>query len=209
MFDYSLFFIPALLNYVLTTGDVQTWDDLLPVALRQLELAEEYFDPDTQLIRDCDRMGWCFVDWALELNKQLCAQAIWIYCAKAALQMAEDPGLEQRIAQRMHAARRHLYDSENTCLSAAGTDRYRELPRPGRCWPASQKNRRQEMPDSGQEMPGCCEDGDLLHDASLCGGAAPDRGEGIGQKSDPGILGRNDFMRRGYVLGTLQSRKPG
>ena len=118
MFDYSLFFIPTLLQYARASGDRDTMADLLPLALRQLQLSEEQFDPETQLIRDCDRLGWCFVDWNLQLNKQFCAQAIWICCAKAALQMQDNPPLAQQIAQRTQAARacwhdaaRHLYVS--------------------------------------------------------------------------------------------------
>ncbi|MBP5169387.1 MAG: hypothetical protein ILP14_09355 [Oscillospiraceae bacterium] len=112
MFDYSLFFIPTLLQYVQATGDNVTKDDLLPLAWHQLKLADAQFDPDTNLIRDCDRLGWCFVDWALKLNKQFCAQAIWIYCAEAALQMNDDPALEEKIAARKDAAKKHWYDEE-------------------------------------------------------------------------------------------------
>ena len=112
MFDYSLFFIPTLLQYADASADRETARDLLPLALHQLMLAEKQFDPETQLIRDCERLGWCFVDWALALNKQFCAQAIWIYCAEAALQLKADPALEERIALRREAARKHWYDPE-------------------------------------------------------------------------------------------------
>lgn len=120
MFDYSLFFIPTLLQYAQASGDQETAEDLLPLALHQLHLAEEQFEPKTQLIRDCDRLGWCFVDWNLQLNKQFCAQAIWIYCARAALQMRNDPELASLIDKRTAAAcaawydeKRHLFVSGN------------------------------------------------------------------------------------------------
>ncbi len=112
MFDYSLFFIPTLRDYVKASGDVRTREDLLPLALKQLELSETQFDPDTQLVKDCDRLGWCFVDWELALNKQLCAHAIWIYCAQAACDMAPDPVLSRKIAVRKQAAIRYLFDKE-------------------------------------------------------------------------------------------------
>ena len=79
MFDYSLFFIPTLLQYIQATGDQAAKNDLLPIALHQLVLADAQFDPETQLIRDNDKLGWCFVDWALPLNKQFCAQAKYWY----------------------------------------------------------------------------------------------------------------------------------
>ena len=122
MFDYSLFFIPTLLQYAQATGDRTTMDDLLPLALHQLALAEAQFDPETQLIRDSDRLGWCFVDWALQLNKQFCAQAIWIYCARAALQMKTDPLLEEKVLLRREAARKHWYDRERR-LFVSGAER--------------------------------------------------------------------------------------
>lgn len=112
MFDYSLFFIPTLWQYAMASGDQETMEDLLPLALRQLELADAQFDPCTHLIQDSDVLGWCFVDWALPLNKQFCAQAIWIYCANAALKMKPDPALKEKIALRKEAAIRHWYDSK-------------------------------------------------------------------------------------------------
>ena len=122
MFDYSLFFIPTLLQYMKASGDRETAEDLLPLAMRQLALAEERFDPDTRLIRDSDRLGWCFVDWNLQLNQQFCAQAIWVYCAGAALQMRDDPVLAQKIEDRKAAARAAWYDADRH-LFVSGKER--------------------------------------------------------------------------------------
>ena len=122
MFDYSLFFIPTLLQYVRASGDRETMEDLLPLALHQLRLSEEQFDPDTGLIRDNDRLGWCFVDWNLRLNKQFCAQAIWIFCVRAALEMRDDPDLARLAEQRKEAARTHWYDAERH-LFVSGKER--------------------------------------------------------------------------------------
>ena len=112
MFDYSLFFIPTLLQYVRDSGDRETLEDLMPLALHQLRLADRQFDPATSLIRDSGELGWCFVDWNLQLNKQFCAQAIWIACARAALQMKDDPALARLIKQRSAAARTAWFDAE-------------------------------------------------------------------------------------------------
>lgn len=122
MFDYSLFFIPVLLQYAEASGDRETMEDLLPLALHQLRLADRQFDPDTCLIRDSSQLGWCFVDWNLQLNKQFCAQAIWIYCAKTALQMQNDPALARQTEQRAAAARADWYDIERY-LFVSGKDR--------------------------------------------------------------------------------------
>lgn len=127
MFDYALFFIAALRDYVSHTGDRETGRDLLPVASRQLELAEAEFDADG-IVRDRDALGWCFIDWNLNLNKQASAQAVWIYAAKAyeallaVLGMPEDAELCQRIEWRSQAAIRRFYDAKRR-LFISGEER--------------------------------------------------------------------------------------
>ncbi|MBQ8964624.1 MAG: hypothetical protein IJ089_12685 [Clostridia bacterium] len=127
MFDYALFFIPTLLAYYRQTGDAEAARELLPTALRQLELSEEYFGEDG-LVRDRDQLGWCFVDWNLNLNKQACAQAIWLYCANAAKELCEaldsqkPEWLEARIAARREAMLARLYDGERG-LFVSGANR--------------------------------------------------------------------------------------
>ncbi len=88
MFDYSLFYIAALRDYCKATADIQSGIDLLSVALRQWRLSQEYFD-ENHLIRDSDELGWCFLDWNLNLNKQAGAQAVYIYCIKALGELIE------------------------------------------------------------------------------------------------------------------------
>ena len=87
MFDYSLFFIPTLLDYYEETRDMETLRELAPTAFRQVELVQSYFD-ETQLVKDSDVLGWCFVDWNLHLNKQASAQGIYLYCILAAKKIA-------------------------------------------------------------------------------------------------------------------------
>ena len=95
MFDYSLFFIPTLLDYYKATGDRETLAELAPTCWKQIELAQTYFDAN-DLVRDSDVLGWCFVDWNLGLNKQAGAQGIYLYCLKAAVEMAEVLGETER-----------------------------------------------------------------------------------------------------------------
>ena len=114
MFDYALFFIPTLLEYLRQTGDRAAALELLPTALKQLELSERRFDGD--LVRDSDQLGWCFVDWNLDLNKQACAQAIWLYCGKSAIELCErlcvesPDGLSSMLARRRSAMREAWFD---------------------------------------------------------------------------------------------------
>lgn len=88
MFDYSLFFIPTLLDYYKATGDMEALKELAPTGWKQIELTQAYFD-ETNLVMDSDVLGWCFVDWNLGLNKQASAQGIYLYCLKAAMEIAK------------------------------------------------------------------------------------------------------------------------
>ena len=106
MFDYSLFFIPTLLDYYKATGDKETLQELARTCWRQIELVQSYFD-ENQLIKDSDVLGWCFVDWNLGLNKQASAQGIYLYCLKAAMEIADVLSEQNRVTelQRDYAAK--------------------------------------------------------------------------------------------------------
>ena len=118
MFDYSLLFVPTLLDYYEATGDLKTLSELWPAAYRQIELAKASFDA-SGLVRDSDRLGWCFVDWNLALNKQTSAQGIYLYCENAAQKIAAilgDTKAEEAFlkdyADKKTAALRYQYDAE-------------------------------------------------------------------------------------------------
>ncbi len=125
MFDYSLLFIPALQEYFEATGDRQTAEELLPLALKQLTLVDKRFE--NNVICDSDKLGWCFLDWNLALNKQCGAQGVYIYCAKYAVKLMNALGkdtaeIEKDIALKTEAAITHFYDKERGVF-VSGTDR--------------------------------------------------------------------------------------
>lgn len=127
MFDYSLFFIAVLYDYVVTTNDLETAGDLYEVARRQWELSQGYFDAD-HVVRDRDELGWCFLDWNLALNKQAGAQFVYLYCAKRLRLLAELLSISEDvsviaydISLKTQAARNHFFDSERGLfVSGAG-----------------------------------------------------------------------------------------
>lgn len=115
MFDYSLLFIPALQEYFEKTGDKQTAEELLPVAIKQLSLASKRFD--NNVVCDSNQLGWCFLDWNLELNKQCGAQAVYIYCSKYAVKLMHALGkdtseIEEDISKKTEAAINRFFDRE-------------------------------------------------------------------------------------------------
>lgn len=118
MFDYSLFFIPLLLDYYEETKDCVFVEELLDTAKRQLELAKEYFD-EKHVIKNRKELGWCFIDWNLNLNKQAGAQAIYIYCEKAMITLLTMLGKEEEaqllqcdVMDKEQAAKQYLYDEQ-------------------------------------------------------------------------------------------------
>ena len=121
MFDYSLFFINTLWDYYNATGDREALEELWPTALKQIQWAEKFLDEE-KLVRDSDVLGWCFVDWNLNLNKQASAQGILLYALGAAVRIAqtlEDVMNEEKLAELycecQNAANIHLWDEEKQC----------------------------------------------------------------------------------------------
>lgn len=112
MFDYSLMYVPTLLDYYQATGDRTTLEELWPTALSQIYIAENNLN-DQGVVKDSDMLGWCFVDWNLDLNKQASAQGIFLYAIKAAIHIAEILEQDSEV-ERLES----LYKS---CLEAANT----------------------------------------------------------------------------------------
>lgn len=125
MFDYSLLFVPTLLDYYRATGDRETAEELLPLALKQFEIAEKQFEND--IVKDSDVLGWCFLDWNLTLNKQSGAQAVYLYSLRAAVTLLCELGqqsaqYEELYKRRTQAAVDMFYDKEHG-LFTSGKDR--------------------------------------------------------------------------------------
>lgn len=128
MFDYSLLFIPTLWDYYQETGDRQALEELWLTVKQQLKLAEERVDEDG-IVADSDVLGWCFLDWSLELNKQAGAQGVLLYALKAAIRIAGElkEDHEAEMMQKKYdlycgAAKKYFWD-EKQKLFVSGKDR--------------------------------------------------------------------------------------
>lgn len=113
LFDYSLFYVDILNDYVLETQDVATAKELWPIALRQIELALDRCDTDGLVTDSSD--WWSFIDWHEKLNKQGPSQGVLIYCLHKAIQLAQicQPELCERLSatlSRLMAGARRLWD---------------------------------------------------------------------------------------------------
>lgn len=80
MFDYALFFVVTLVEYLEETGDEEALEDLYPIAMEQLEIAG---------LAGEDLRNTTFVDWCSGLDKTACAQAILVYALRYGIRLAE------------------------------------------------------------------------------------------------------------------------
>lgn len=127
MFDYSLLYVVALWDYYTQTGDKEALRDLWDTARKQISLAQKRVDDG--IVRDSDVMGWCFLDWSLELNKQAGAQGVLLYAMQSAIAIAQELG-ESRDAECLKetykiyrdAAKAYFYD-ESKGLFVSGESR--------------------------------------------------------------------------------------
>ncbi len=128
MFDYSLLYINTLLDYYRATGDLCTLRVLSETAYRQIDLAAETLGADG-IVSDSDRLGWCFTDWNLHLNKQAAAHGVLLYALQAAIEIAAELNdtqkkqTLQKLYDRCKAAANHvLWDPEKS-FYISGKDR--------------------------------------------------------------------------------------
>ena len=127
LLDYALFFAPILYDYYQASGDLETLKELWPSALKQITLTQSEFD-DRNVIKEGEGF-WCFIDWKEGLNKQTSLQAIYIYCVRRALKIAEILNLkteqnllQNEIKEKTGAAMQYLWDAKKQ-LFISGSDR--------------------------------------------------------------------------------------
>lgn len=114
MFDYPLLFIPTLCEYLCATGDSETAEELYSTAIGQLKATACVFAADGKAVA-ARNMGWCFIDWDDELDKEACAVAVYIYALKYAAFLSEKLGkptdeFKKQIADKSATAVRNYYD---------------------------------------------------------------------------------------------------
>lgn len=124
-FDYSLFFVVALEEYLNCTGDREALEDLYDIAIEQIDLSLSFCD--TNGIIGEKAVASCFVDWCEDLEKTACAQAILIYALRYAIKLTERKGdnrkkayLTEKLAFLNQAARNRFWDQQRACFISNG-----------------------------------------------------------------------------------------
>lgn len=125
LYDYSLFYIVALWEYLEQTDDKDTLEDLYDVAVEQMNLAVKMLDENC-VVTD-EATDGAFIDWCDDLDKKVCAQAVLIYSLRYAKKLAERKRDSDRIAlcdelieKLVCASRKNFFDEERTCYVSNG-----------------------------------------------------------------------------------------
>ena len=116
--DYAALYPVALLEYARASDDWQTAKDLWPVARRQLEILAGYVDADG--IFAAPSGSWVFVDWSPALDRTAAMHAIYVYCLRQSVELAEKAGDPAAAAQYRQLAAR---------MTAAGRSAFYDAPR--------------------------------------------------------------------------------
>jgi len=115
IFDYAALYNVTLKEYVDATGDLETANELWPVAKRQLEILGRHVDANGLFVDPRDI--WLFIDWAEPLDRTASIQGVLIHAYRQTLALATRLGragevadYAPRIAQMIAAARRAFFD---------------------------------------------------------------------------------------------------
>lgn len=116
LLDYSLLFVPTLLDYFEATQDIETLVELSDSALKQIEIARKYLD-DKWIIQP-EGEYHCFIDWNDQLNKQCAMQGVMLYALKQAVKLCANIGKDtteylELYAKMKDAALNYLYDNKS------------------------------------------------------------------------------------------------
>ncbi|MDR3184328.1 MAG: glycoside hydrolase [Prevotellaceae bacterium] len=118
LLEYALLYNVALLDYLKATGDRRTAEELWPVALRQIDIARTYLQPNGLMdFEKANREWWVFIDWKEDLHKEVALQGVTIFALKHTLELARILGRENElkevsvmIKKMSQACRKYYYD---------------------------------------------------------------------------------------------------
>lgn len=94
LFDYSLFFISVLYDYLCESYDKELLNDLFFVAKKQIDYAIQFVKKNGEL--DLPENYPVFVDWSNAFEKDTCAQGILVYVMKQWIVLCEMYGYESK-----------------------------------------------------------------------------------------------------------------
>ena len=106
----------------------------IEISLRHAKVIDDNYKHEDA----CGAIGWCFVDWNMELNKQASAQGIYLYALKAAMELADMCSDDERkeeltleYERAVAAARQYFFDME-TGVFVSGS--VKQISWASQCW---------------------------------------------------------------------------
>lgn len=130
LFDYALLYNAALKEYAANTNDLETANELWPLAKRQLDIIYKYLQPDGLLdYEKANSEWWLFFDWKDGLHKQASLQGLSIYALKETYELAkilnkqeELKELPKLIKKMTEASRKQMFN-KTTSLFESGKEK--------------------------------------------------------------------------------------
>ncbi len=116
LYDYSLFFISTLYDYLQVHPEKELLEDLYPICKKQMNISLESFNDEGKFLWDDSNP--VFVDWSNEFNKETAGQAIVIYVLKQFIALANMAGdkdtaaYEGKLQLIESYAKEHLFDRQ-------------------------------------------------------------------------------------------------
>lgn len=128
LFDYSLFFISTLYDFISIHPDKEFLEEMYPIAKKQMDLSILQIDERGKLLWDDEYP--VFVDWSNEFNKKTAGQAIIIYTLKQFIWLAErmedkDINRYQDILEKLvQYSKAELFDSKRHLFISGAEKEY-------------------------------------------------------------------------------------
>ncbi|HEY3370230.1 MAG TPA: hypothetical protein VGK10_05235 [Prolixibacteraceae bacterium] len=129
LFDYALLYNVALKEYAAATNDLETANDLWPLAKRQLDIIYKYVQPNGLLdYEKANKEWWLFFDWKDGLNKEAALNGLSIYALKQTYELAKilhkEAELKEvpKLIQKMTEASRKQLFNKTSSLFESGKD---------------------------------------------------------------------------------------
>ncbi len=117
--DYCLLYNVALHEYLKASGDKETAEDLWPVAVNQLFLAQEYLNDEGLYDTAKQPQYWLVFDWKDNFDRHASIQGLMTFAFNETYQLAKLLGKENEvkelprlISKMKKASRKYLYDKK-------------------------------------------------------------------------------------------------
>ena len=127
--DYCLLYNVALHEYLKASGDLQTAQDLWPVAVNQLRLAQGYLDDNGLYDTSKRPQYWLVFDWKDGFDRHASIQGLMTFAFTHTYELAKLLGRESEVAEipslvkkMKKTSREHFYDKKQGVF-VSGKDR--------------------------------------------------------------------------------------